>query len=142
MRRRDAHARNYSFLLTGNEARLSPLYDLHSSLPYVARGVGEREMAMRYGSTFTVYSAGSDHALLDVAARLGLPERRLLDRAEDLVSGASTALEGEVTALSPELQDLPEIERLLRRLGRRVVGVERTIEANRRRLREPHRRPR
>ncbi len=38
----DAHAKNYSLLLSGSSVRLAPLYDVNSVLPYLApqrRGV-------------------------------------------------------------------------------------------------------
>ena len=131
---RDAHARNYSLLLAGTEVRFAPLYDLQSSLPYVARGIGDRDMAMRYGTEFSVYSAGSDHALLDVAARLGVPAPWLLDRAEQLASHVVSAVSQETDALPAELQNLADIEGFQRRLSRRVSEIDRTIGANRRRL--------
>ena len=132
---RDAHARNYSLLLTGNEVRLAPLYDLQSSLPYVARGIGERELSMRYGSDFSVYSAGSDHALLDLAARLMLRPEWLLDSAEDLSTRVSAAVADEIDALPSVAQRLNDIDKFQKRLTRRVVDMERTIAANHRRLR-------
>lgn len=131
---RDAHARNYSLLLTGAEARLAPLYDLHSSLPYVAHGIGRRDMAMRYGSDFTVYGAGSDHALLDVAARLMLSPQWLLARAEAFTTSLRAAVAQEVEALPTELQSLNHIEKFDKRLQRRALDLERTINGNRRRL--------
>jgi len=38
---------------------------------------------MRYGSAFTVYSAASDHSLIDTASRLSLPTRKVIDRARN-----------------------------------------------------------
>lgn len=131
---RDAHARNYSLLLAASEVRLAPLYDLQSSLPYVARKIGERELAMRYGSDFTVYSATSNHALLDLAARLAVPPQWVLDRAEDLASRVEAAFASQIDALPPEAQSLNDIERFPKRLERRVLEMKRTIEANRQRL--------
>lgn len=131
---RDAHARNYSLLLRASDVRLAPLYDLQSSLPFVARRIGERHLAMRYGSDFTVYSAGSDHALLDLAARLVLPPEWLLDRAEALAGRVAGAVADEIEALPPQTQSLHGLEQFRERLAQRVVGVQRTIDANRRRL--------
>jgi len=50
----DAHAKNYSLLLAGPEARLAPLYDIASALPY---GTHERELrlAMKLGGDYYVY---------------------------------------------------------------------------------------
>lgn len=43
----DGHSKNYSVLLHDGVARLAPLYDLSSALPYLARGVPPRP-AMRF----------------------------------------------------------------------------------------------
>ena len=36
----DAHAKNYSLLLSGSDVRLAPLYDIASALPYVTAAIG------------------------------------------------------------------------------------------------------
>ena len=46
----DAHAKNYSVLLDGNRARLAPLYDLASILPY-GDHVPKVKLAMKVGGT-------------------------------------------------------------------------------------------
>lgn len=132
---RDAHARNYSLLHNAGETRLAPIYDLHSSLPFVAQGLGRREMAMRYGSDFSVYSAGSDHALTDLAVRLELRPRWLLDRADELAATTSGAVAAEIDDLPTSLMALTavsDLERFLPRLEHRCAAVAKTIAANRR----------
>ena len=132
---RDAHARNYSLLLDGGETRLAPIYDLHSSLPYVAQGLGQREMAMRYGSDFSIYSAGSDHALTDLAARLALPPQWVLDRADGLAATAADAVTAEIDDLPTSLTELAavsDLEQFLPRLRHRCAAVAKTVTANRR----------
>ena len=132
---RDAHARNYGLLLTGYEAQMCPLYDLQSSLPYASeKEFGERYLAMRYGTGFTVYNARSDHALRDVAARLCLAPERLLDRAEDLTGRAAAAFDREIANLPEGLQEMPQVAHLRQRLGPRLAEVEQTIAANRQRI--------
>ena len=128
---RDAHARNYGLLLTGPEVRMCPLYDLQSSLPYVSKDLGKRYLAMRYSTGFTVYNAGSDHGLVDVAARLCLAPERLLDRAEDLTSRAPAALDREIANLPEDHQEMPEVANFGQRLRSRRAEVEQTIAANR-----------
>jgi serine/threonine-protein kinase HipA len=50
----DAHAKNYSLLLSGGEVRLAPLYDIASALPY---GTDEHKLrfAMKIGGDYRVY---------------------------------------------------------------------------------------
>jgi serine/threonine-protein kinase HipA len=50
----DAHAKNYSLLLAGEDLRLAPLYDIASALPY---GTHERRLkfAMKIGGDYRVY---------------------------------------------------------------------------------------
>jgi serine/threonine-protein kinase HipA len=50
----DAHAKNYSLLLAGDQVRLAPLYDLASALPY---DVHERKLrlAMKIGGDYRVF---------------------------------------------------------------------------------------
>jgi len=50
----DAHAKNYSLLLSGAQVRLAPLYDVASALPY---GAHERKLrlAMKLGNDYRLY---------------------------------------------------------------------------------------
>jgi hypothetical protein len=47
----DAHAKNYSLLMAGDQVRLAPLYDIASALPY---GMHERKLrfAMKLGGDY------------------------------------------------------------------------------------------
>lgn len=130
---RDAHARNYSVMLAGT-VRLAPLYDLQSSLPYADPKLGKREMAMRYGSGFTVYNSNSDHSLIDTAARLRLPAGWVIGRAEALAGQAVEAFTTAVERLPPAAHGHLAAEELLDRLSRRCDSVAKTAAANRRRL--------
>jgi len=131
---RDAHARNYSLLLSGREVRMAPLYDLQSSLPAGVKHLGEREMAMRYGSTYSLYSASSNHSLADMAARLSLPTIWLIDRAEELAHATHEAMRAEIEGLSAEARGLLDVDGLLERLNIRAKAIASTVEANRARI--------
>lgn len=81
----DAHAKNYSLLLAGSEARFAPLYDLGSALPYVNRTPirqpgelsGDRlKMAMRIGGEYTIRGITLEHWLRQIEL-LGLDETYL-----------------------------------------------------------------
>jgi serine/threonine-protein kinase HipA len=77
----DAHAKNYSLLLAGPEARLAPLYDIASALPY---GTHERKLrlAMKLAGDYHVHP---HHNPWPKAAReLGLDPTTLIDRVREL----------------------------------------------------------
>lgn len=133
---RDAHARNYSLLYPRDEVRLAPLYDVNSSLMFGGRGLGERNLAMRYGSSFTVFSAGSAHALPDVAQRLRLPAGEVVERAAGLAEALPDAMDAAMSDLRPDVQSTPEIEAFARRVQRRTDECMRSLEAARRHINE------
>ena len=83
----DAHAKNYSLLLSGAEIRLAPLYDVASALPY---GVHERELrfAMKIGGDYRVYP---ERNTWDKAAHeLGLDVDSAIERVAVLAEQAPT----------------------------------------------------
>jgi serine/threonine-protein kinase HipA len=84
----DAHAKNYSVLLSGGQVRLAPLYDIASALPY---GTHERKLrlAMKIGSSYEV-SPQRNH--WPAAARdLRLNPEALVERARELATAAPDA---------------------------------------------------
>ena len=132
---RDAHARNYSMLIKGRKGHLAPLYDLQSSLPHVPPNrLGDLVMAMRYGSTFTIYNASSNHSLRDTAARLKLPSHWVIDRAEELATVAHDAFLPAIDRLSPKVRDFINADEFLQRLDKRVKVVVGTAARNRAQL--------
>jgi len=101
----DAHAKNYSLLLAGDQVRLAPLYDVASALPY---GTHERELklAMKIGSSYEVYPQRNRWP--NAARDLGVDAEALVDRARELAEIAPEAFAAavgapEVTALNREL---------------------------------------
>lgn len=76
----DAHAKNFSLLLSGSSVRLAPLYDLTSILPYQLRSgeklvpgrvQGNPTMAMRIGENYEIgMVTRDDWARLAMTARL------------------------------------------------------------------------
>jgi serine/threonine-protein kinase HipA len=101
----DAHAKNYSLLLSGEEVRLAPLYDIASALPY---GTHERKLrlAMKIGGSYDVYPGRNTWPA--AARELGLDPGALLDRVRELCQRAPDAFADaakspEVVALGREL---------------------------------------
>jgi serine/threonine-protein kinase HipA len=84
----DAHAKNYSLLLAGDQVRLAPLYDIASALPY---GTHERKLrfAMKLGGDYRVYT---QQDVWPAAAReLGLEAETLAERVRELAATAPDA---------------------------------------------------
>jgi serine/threonine-protein kinase HipA len=54
----DAHAKNYSLLLSGPDVRLAPLYDIASILPYEEVDLRKAKLAMKIGGEYRVELIG------------------------------------------------------------------------------------
>jgi serine/threonine-protein kinase HipA len=108
----DAHAKNYSILLAGDQARLAPLYDIASALPY---GTHERKLrlAMKIGASYEVYPQRNRWP--DAARDLGLDAGALVDRARELARIAPEALADAASAR--------EVKALNRDLPRRLLDL-------------------
>jgi len=93
----DAHARNYSVLLSGGAATLAPLYDLNSALPFTrpdgARfaGVSKLHSAMRIGSNDAFTRVGETDWTA-CAQSLGLDPGMALDRLRVILGRVPMAL--------------------------------------------------
>jgi serine/threonine-protein kinase HipA len=108
----DAHAKNYSLLLAGDEVRLAPLYDIASALPY---GMHEKKLrlAMKIGGDYRVYLYHD--AWPTLAADLDLDIDLVIDRVGDLAARAPHAFADATATL--------EVEKLDRPLSRRLVDL-------------------
>lgn len=94
----DAHAKNYSMLLSGGQARLAPLYDVSSILPYIGtrspidgRVINERQVngAMKIGGRYEYVPVLNTWP--KAAADLGIDAGWLVARAKSLVAAAPGA---------------------------------------------------
>lgn len=74
----DAHARNYSLLITHGDVRLAPLYDVNSTLPF-GEAAEARTLAMRIGGEERLSSITRGNWRL-FAAALHLEEEWVLDQ--------------------------------------------------------------
>ena len=91
----DAHAKNYSMLLAGDQVRLAPLYDIASALPY---GMHERKLrfAMKLGGDYRVFLQRNPWP--QTARDLGLDAGELADRVSKLADVAPDAFADSVSA--------------------------------------------
>ncbi len=110
----DGHAKNYGLLLPGaGVARLAPLYDTASWLPYhQRRPTGTVRLSMKVGKDYRLQSADRVSALRRTAHRLNLTLLLVAERAEALAAAIPAAVDDTVAALAAEFVDYSEVEAL------------------------------
>ncbi|MGO9559474.1 MAG: type II toxin-antitoxin system HipA family toxin [Acidimicrobiales bacterium] len=108
----DAHAKNYSLLLAGDQVRLAPLYDVASALPY---GTHEKKLrlAMKLGGDYAIFP--SRNTWPGASRDLGLDAETLLGRVRELAALAPDAF--------VEAADQPDIVELDRPMPSRLVDL-------------------
>ncbi len=113
----DAHAKNYSLLLSGQQVRLAPLYDLNSFLPYHSRA-----------ATLSMSIGGTGHLRADrvtaadwrwVARHTGIDPDVLLDR----VGTMATRLPDAASTAAADDTGLVDVPAETRSFGRRFVDA-------------------
>jgi serine/threonine-protein kinase HipA len=97
----DAHAKNYSLLLSGGSVRLAPLYDIASALPYDDTHAPKVKLAMKIGPYYRVSAIGTS-AWTRLAADLDLDPDTLVDRARSLAADLPDALASAIVASAPD----------------------------------------
>lgn len=103
----DAHAKNYSLLLAGNQVALAPLYDVASTLPYDWAVERKLRLAMKFGADYQL--VGRTPSVWDkLAKEFSLPAEQLRARAADLMDALPLAfdlavLDDDVAALGSPL---------------------------------------
>jgi serine/threonine-protein kinase HipA len=104
----DAHAKNYGFLIAGNnQVRLAPLYDLSSCLPYpIDIPIQKAKLAMKIGGRYHLDRIGIDQ-WIKAASEWNIPA---VDMTERLIAQAESLPEA-VSAVSSELQLNPSADR-------------------------------
>jgi len=99
----DAHAKNYSLILAGDQARLAPLYDLCSYLPYRhTTPIGKLDMAMKIGRDYTITKTSRRSAWERTADALGLARPETLERVTDLANRLPAAMTQAIDRLPSE----------------------------------------
>jgi len=103
----DAHAKNYSLLISGGSVRLAPLYDIASALPY---GSHEKKLrvAMKVGDDDALYNYRNPWPT--AAKRLEVDEGRLIDRVGELAKAAPEAFDAVARQEDPASlgRDMPQ----------------------------------
>lgn len=88
----DAHAKNYALLLHGSWARLAPLFDVASFLPYDDSKGHKVSLAMKIGDGYRLTRADRPDAWLKSASDLGLDADDVVARVADLVRRVPAAV--------------------------------------------------
>lgn len=116
----DAHAKNYSVLLSGDQVRLAPLYDVASSLPYDTDEDSDlRKTAMAIGGQRR-YGAISRKNWEKFAQRAGVDLDRLAQRVSEMAEQLPDALEAAIDA-TPASEQRDELkDRLIGRVMRQA----------------------
>lgn len=101
----DAHAKNHSFLLRGNQVRLAPAYDLISAhgLWPEARVRHKSHAAVKYGKTRS-YASISGRNLARTADVLGEPRQRFRDRLRGMIAPLADAMQRSIGQLPASLR--------------------------------------
>ena len=128
----DAHAKNYSIIITPEERTLAPLYDLSTALTYHGDRIGELRYAMRFGTNLTVEAASSERMLSDLAVKLELSEETTIARAEEMIVAFHDAFNAAFNRLSAHFQSMPYIDSLPERLDTRMKNCLQTVELGKR----------
>lgn len=121
----DAHAKNYSLLLAGDQVRLAPLYDIASALPY---GTHERDLrlAMKLGGDYRVALFRDPWS--HVARELEVDADALYDRVRHLTAAAPDAFAAAAAHPSVAALGRPLPARLVDRVADRAVRCARVVE--------------
>ena len=87
----DAHAKNYSILIgAGGRARLAPLYDLASALPYDGLQFQKLKLAMKVGDEYKLQDIGVKQ-WKDLAGQIKTPEDKVIQQAASMVDNMPDA---------------------------------------------------
>lgn len=119
----DAHSKNFSFLYSGKERRLAPLYDQVCTLAWPELS---KHLSMKIGTAATLAEVSPEHfQQLATGAGLSWPmvRKRLTDMADRVAQacrGFNGSPEGAATAEVPGVVVLERAERMMR-LARRGV---------------------
>ncbi|MGX1587927.1 type II toxin-antitoxin system HipA family toxin [Brevundimonas diminuta] len=88
----DAHAKNYSLLLSGEgRVRLAPLYDIASALPYRGLDYQKLKLAMKLGGEYRLRDIGARH-VGRMATEVRQSPKRWVERARDLARAMPAAV--------------------------------------------------
>jgi serine/threonine-protein kinase HipA len=113
----DAHAKNYSLLLAGSQARLAPLYDLASGLALDDVHIRKLRLPMKIGGEYAPFKIAGRH-WDRLADAVGVDRAWLRDSLRQMAEALPDALSN--AASDPQMKDLgsPVVTNLVDRVSR------------------------
>lgn len=108
----DAHAKNYSLMLSPNSATLAPLYDLGTHAPYPMPPGTSPKLAMSIDGEYTMDRVG-EKALLVAARKLGIDQDRARARIGEILGGVTEAFDQAASDAREILGDEPAISKIV-----------------------------
>lgn len=118
----DAHAKNYSVLLSGNSrVRLAPLYDVASLLPYKQYNAHKAKLAMKVGGEYRLYNIATRH-WEKLAKELGLDSTVLIDRLRQMAERLPDEASKTCQAAKESGLNNPIIDHLVDKIAGRAVS--------------------
>ncbi|HEX6473361.1 MAG TPA: type II toxin-antitoxin system HipA family toxin [Streptosporangiaceae bacterium] len=127
----DAHAKNFSVLLSGDSVRLAPLYDISSALPYPdLMNPHKLKLAMKIGQEYRIKYIGR-REWIRLARDLSLDADAVLDRVRWLGEALPDAMSDVAGEAGVRSLDSPLPEALTDAVARRADSVLRELRATR-----------
>ena len=124
----DAHAKNFSMLIGARgRARLAPLYDVASTLPYDF-DPRKLKMANRIGGKYRLEEISSRH-WAGFASEVRLPATEVLDMARTMAEGLPEAFTETVDAARADGLDHPILQHMVKVFSERSERCARSLEA-------------
>ncbi len=116
----DAHAKNYSLLMSGGGVRLAPLYDVASILPYDSLDLRKVKLSMKVGGEYRVRDIGL-RQWRKLAQDVRFDEGRLIGRLVEMAKQMPDAVSAMRRRAHQDGLGQPVVERLEQQLVKRAT---------------------
>lgn len=124
----DAHAKNYSLLLSGRRIRLAPLYDVASILPYDDYDFQKMKLAMKVGGEYKLSLVGL-RQWQKFAREMRIDADALVERLAAMAERLPDEVNAARAGARSEGLDAPIIERLAKELIERANACRKSLAA-------------
>jgi serine/threonine-protein kinase HipA len=124
----DAHAKNYSLLLSGRRIRLAPLYDVASILPYDDYDFQKMKLAMKVGGEYKLSLVGL-RQWQKFAREMRIDADALVERLAAMAERLPDEVNAARAGARSEGLDAPIIERLAKELIERADACRKSLGA-------------
>jgi serine/threonine-protein kinase HipA len=124
----DAHAKNYSLLLSGRRIRLAPLYDVASILPYDDFDFQKMKLAMKVGGEYKLSLIGL-RQWQKFARQMRIDTDALVERLAAMAERLPDEVNAARAGARSEGLDAPIIERLAKELIERANACRKSLAA-------------